>query len=770
MNTGWYTLRALRLRSAAGADGTRDRDAVKGEAEPVGAAGVLSGSVNSMRRRIGIGIAVAIAYLIAARFGFRLAFVAEQVTTVWAPSGIGLAALVLWGPALWPAIWVGAFAANAGSTAPLWSAAAVATGNTLEAVAGAWMLRRLHVDPKLRRLRDVVAFIVAGAALSTIVSATLGVSTLCAAGVQRWDRFDLLWREWWLGDAVGALIVAPVILTAARHTRSSPLKRIETWALVGAAILATHVVFGQVFGVTGAHHPLEYVIFPFIVTAALRGGPPGTSLVILAAAAVAIGNTARGAGPFAETEVHNGLIQLQAFMGILAGTGLLLAAAIAERETGERRRAAAAAVGEILSASRDLATVAPAVLQGICVNLDWQVGALWLVDRAANRLRCVALWGADGLNIVPFETAARERVFTPGFGLPGQVWASGRATWMENVLKDANFRRRDAARQAGVRGAFALPICLGDDVLGVIECFRETIEPPDPDLLQTLSTVGNQVGQFIARTRDLAARQQAERDREELLRREATARSEAEAANRAKDEFLATLSHELRTPLNAIVGWTRMLQDRMLDPAATRRALEVIDRNAQLQAQLVDDILDVSGIVSGKLRLERSPVDLGAIVGAALDAVRPAADAKQVRLDSRMRAASPTIEADHKRLQQVVWNLLSNAVKFCEPQGFVSVDIDDAEPDRVRIRVQDDGAGIEPAFLPYVFERFRQGDGSVSRRYGGLGLGLAIVRHLIELHDGTVSAESPGIGLGSTFTIELPRQAAAAFPATASSP
>ena len=741
-----------------------------GEAEPLGAAGVVRGDANETRRRIGIGIAVAIAYFVAARLGFRLAFVAEQVTTVWAPAGIGLAALLLWGTALWPAIWIGAFAANAGSTAPLWTAAVVATGNTLEAVAGAWMLRRVaRVDPKLRRLRDVVAFIVAGAALSTIVSATIGVTTLCSAAVQPWSHFGQLWREWWLGDAVGGLIVAPVILTLTCRTRTSALKRVETWVLIGAALLATHVVFGQAFGVAGAYHPLEYVIFPFVVIASLRGGPPVTSLLILGTAAVAIANTVHGAGPFAGVEVHTSLIQLQAFMGILAGTGLLLAAAIAERETGERRRAAAAAVGEVLSAARDLPTAGPAILRAICTNLEWPIGVMWLVDDADNRLHCLALWSDNEPSVAPFATAAREIVFRPGVGLPGRVWASGRATWIENVLRDANFARAPAAREAGVRGAFAFPICLGDDVLGVIECFRHTVEPPDPDLLQTLSTVGNQVGQFIARARDLAARQQAERDREQLLRREATARSEAEAANRAKDEFLATLSHELRTPLNAIVGWTRMLQDDMLDAAATRRALEVIDRNAHLQAQLVADILDVSGIISGKLQLERAPVDLGAVVGAALDAVRPAADAKQVRLHSRVATASPSIEADHQRLQQVVWNLLSNAVKFSEPHGTVGVEVEDAGPDRVRIRVEDDGAGIDPAFLPHVFERFRQADGSTSRRHGGLGLGLAIVRHLVELHGGTVSAESPGVGSGATFTIELPRRAAAS-PATVSSP
>ena len=722
------------------------------EVESLRPLGGLSDRIHGPGRLIGVGVAVAIAYVIAALLGFRFAFVAEQVTTVWAPTGIGLAALLLWGRSLWPAIWIGAFAANAGSSAPLWTAAAVATGNTLEAVAGAGLLTHLiGFDPKLRRLRDVVALILAGAGISTGVSATIGVATLCVAGVQPWDRFAQLWRDWWLGDAVGALIVAPMILTAARHVRPSRRGWFEGAALAIASMSATYLVFGF----TVAHHPLEYVIFPFVVAAALRAGPPATSIVILGSSVVTIWHTVRGFGPFASPEVHDSLIQLQAFMGVLAGTGLLLAAAIAERETGERRRAAAAAVSEILSTAAGLETAAQRILKGICQSLEWQIGALWLVDRD-QRLRCIALWSEGGTASGPFEAASWQSAFASGTGLPGRVWASGQATWIENVRHDANFPRSRAAQEAGVHGAFAFPICLGQEVLGVIECFKQTVEPPDPDLLRTLSTVGNQVGQFIARTRDLAARMEAERDREQLLIREATARGEAEAANRAKDQFLATLSHELRTPLNAIVGWSRMLRDGTLDPATTRRALEVIDRNAQLQAQLVADILDVSGIITGKLRLELSEVDLGPSIAATLDAVRPAADAKGVRLTSVIGGTTTTVEGDGKRLQQVVWNLLVNAVKFSEPGGAVSVEVRDGAEGMIQIVVQDAGAGIDAEFLPHVFERFRQADTSTHREHGGLGLGLAIVRHLIELHGGTVRAASAGIGSGSTFTIELP--------------
>lgn len=199
-----------------------------------------------------------------------------------------------------------------------------------------------------------------------------------------------------------------------------------------------------------------------------------------------------------------------------------------------------------------------------------------------------------------------------------------------------------------------------------------------------------------------------------------------------------------------------MLLDGTMDPGSTRRALEVIDRNAHLQAQLVGDILDVSRIITGGLQLDLRPVDLGSVIGAALDAVRPAAEAKKVRLRTHLSASARLTEGDPQRLQQIIWNLLANAVKFTPTGGHIDVELVEAG-DSVSIRVQDNGAGIDPGFLPHVFERFRQADGSVSRQHGGLGLGLAIVRHLVELHGGTVRAESQGPGHGSTFTVELPR-------------
>ncbi|WP_413173499.1 PAS domain S-box protein [Anabaena azotica] len=257
---------------------------------------------------------------------------------------------------------------------------------------------------------------------------------------------------------------------------------------------------------------------------------------------------------------------------------------------------------------------------------------------------------------------------------------------------------------------------------------------------------------------DITERKQAEQEREQLLKREQIARAEAEVANRIKDEFLATLSHELRTPLNAILGWSQLLKSRKFDEITTARALDTIDRNSRALAQLIEDVLDVSRIICGKLRLNLHSVELAPVVSAAIDTVRPAADAKEITIESQFDSEVGVVIADANRLQQIVWNLLSNAVKFTPKRGKVKVGLKRINS-RVQIQVSDTGGGIHSDFLPHVFERFRQADSSTTRSHGGLGLGLAIVRHLVELHGGTVSATSPGLGQGATFIVNLPMKA-----------
>ena len=255
--------------------------------------------------------------------------------------------------------------------------------------------------------------------------------------------------------------------------------------------------------------------------------------------------------------------------------------------------------------------------------------------------------------------------------------------------------------------------------------------------------------------RDITARKQAEEERGLLLESCQVAHAEADAANTIKDEFLATLSHELRTPLTSILGWSKLLTDGNLDVVASKRALETIVRNARAQKQLIDDLLNVSRIITGKLRLDMRPVELEAIIAAVVDGVRPAADARSINLQTALDARSSLVSGDPDRLQQIIWNLLSNAVKFTPKGGRVEIRLERIAS-HMEITVSDTGQGIAPELLLHVFERFRQADSSSTRRHGGLGLGLAIVRQLVEIHGGTVTAESTGEGAGTIFKVILP--------------
>jgi signal transduction histidine kinase len=254
---------------------------------------------------------------------------------------------------------------------------------------------------------------------------------------------------------------------------------------------------------------------------------------------------------------------------------------------------------------------------------------------------------------------------------------------------------------------------------------------------------------------EIEERLRAENQREELLARERLLRGHAEELSRLKDQFLATMSHELRTPLNAIFGWITLLRTGRLDEATQARALETIERNARAQKRLVEDLLDVSRIVTGKLGLELADVEPQRVIQAAIATMQPAAEAKEVRIVSALGEVTGVVRGDPARLQQVVCNLLSNAIKFTASGGRVDVGLA-MSGDQARISVADTGQGIKPEFLPHVFERFRQEDGSIRRRHGGLGLGLAIVSHLVELHSGTVEAQSDGEGCGARFVVCLP--------------
>nr|WP_255672567.1 PAS domain S-box protein [Corallococcus sp. AS-1-6] len=333
------------------------------------------------------------------------------------------------------------------------------------------------------------------------------------------------------------------------------------------------------------------------------------------------------------------------------------------------------------------------------------------------------------------------------YALTGQTEATGLGFgWLDAIHPDdlertqRTFTESNAARR---------PFRLDYRLRGADGAYRWAVDTGSP----RYDAEGHFLG-YIGSVIDISDRKQAEVEREALLARESAARQEAEEANQLKDEFLATISHELRTPLTAILGWVQLLRTGTLPAPRRERALETIERNARSQGQLIEDLLDVSRIVSGKLKLDVAPVDLSAVVQQALESVRPAADARHIGVRATVDTSS-SVMGDSHRLQQVVWNLLSNAVKFTPRGGYVRLVVCRRDS-LVELTVEDTGQGISEAFLPHVFERFRQADSGSTRKTGGLGLGLSIVRHIVEMHGGTVTAASEGEGRGATFTVRLP--------------
>lgn len=306
-----------------------------------------------------------------------------------------------------------------------------------------------------------------------------------------------------------------------------------------------------------------------------------------------------------------------------------------------------------------------------------------------------------------------------------------------------------------------------------LEAQIKTVEGATIWVLHSAIAVKNRHGKLIyyeGAVADITASKEVEIERFWLLKREQKARKEAETVNRIKDEFLATLSHELRTPLNAIMGWMQLLRTGKMGKPQINKALEVIERNAKAQNQLIEDLLDVSRIIRGTMKLELQPVDLVKIVMASIDTVRPAAEAKDIEIVTQFEHHKIEVRGDEEKLQQVFWNLAINAVKFTPPRGTITIR-SFVEENTAIVEVADTGQGIDPDVLPYIFDRFRQAETkSSTRTKGGLGLGLAIVRHLLEMHGGEVSAESEGLGLGATFKVCLPAIAKNSDPQPASSP
>ena len=459
--------------------------------------------------------AFAAAYFAAARVGLLAAVAQPVVSSAWPPSGLALAALLLLGLRLWPGIALGTFLLNWTAGVSAVGAAGIATGNTLEAVAAAWLLTRV-VDfrPSLERVRDVIALVVVGALASTTLSATLGVGSLWASGAVAPDALRRLWFVWWSGDALGDVLVAPLLLTWARVAPAAG-RRLEAAGMLAALLLLTALLL---------RNPLSYVyaVFPLVVWAALRFGSRGTATATAVVAALTIWYTLRGLGPFVTSTPTENLALLQTFLGLTAVTGLVLAAVVTERGAAERaleREVAFVRLLQDVAVAANQAQTAEHALQSsvaeVCRVSGWPVGHVYEVSPDdPDLLRPSRIWHDDAApRHDSFRRATEQTTLRRGLGLPGRVLATGQPMWIVDVTQDANFMRGDAAAEAGLRAGLAFPVTVGAEVAAVLEFFSPDAVVPNAALLDVLAHIGTQLGRVIERER--AA--EVLREREALL-------------------------------------------------------------------------------------------------------------------------------------------------------------------------------------------------------------------------------------------------------------
>src|SRR4051812_2210881 len=410
---------------------------------------------------------------------------------------------------------------------------------------------------------------------------------------------------------------------------------------------------------------------------------------------------------------------------------------ITERIQTDRRRTAQYSIANLLAGSLLLAEAGPLVIERIASIGEWISGSIWLRDREENQLHCAAVWHRDGPGLERFAQVTKEMVLAPNKGLPGRVQATGETVWIEDLASDSHFARKEAASAAQLKGAFLFPLRAEGEVNGVLELFSLRSVRPDADLLSLVEALGSQIGLFLRR-----------REIETELMREKEA---AESANAAKDQFLATLSHELRTPLPPILIWAGgMVNDPSLSPEL-EEGLKMVCRNVELEARLIDDLLDLTRIARGKLRLQLRKCDAHDLLAHAIEIVRDEISSRNLNLVVELNASSHMVMADASRLQQVFWNVLKNASKFTPERGSLTVRTSNPEPEALHIEIIDTGIGIEKQHLEKIFDAFEQG----GTHREGLGLGLAISKAIVAMHDGSIAALSEGPGKGARFVIAL---------------
>jgi PAS domain S-box-containing protein len=559
------------------------------------------------RRRLAAIIGLAAIYFCAGKLGLSLAYIQPSVTACWPPSGIALAALLLWGNRLWPGVFLGAFLVNLTTPGSLATTLAIAGGNTLEALLGAWAIHRFANGARVfEQARNVFKFVLLGPVLSTAVSATFGVTSLTLGGFAQWNHYPAVWLTWWLGDAVGELVVAPLLVIWL--TRPYPEWKLNR-AVEVVGLLLTLVSITSLMFLLSTPIGSEYMIILPLLWAAFRFGQHGVVTSAFIIAGIALSGTLQGVGPFSHADPNDSLLHLQAFMGTVAIAALVLAAVTSEAIRAEQRLQVQEAVSRILAESFDLREAAYKIIQVLCSRAGWDLGAVWQVDRTGNEIACVELWQKPSIAAARFEAVTRELRFAPGTGLPGRVWRSGKPAWTTDMNSDDNFPRAAVAGEAGIHSAFGFPIKLGEITLGAIECFSREIREPDGNFLQMVGDIGGQLGQFV------------ERKRSEDLRLESEKRLRA-VVETAVDGILTIDEHGIINTVNPaaerIFGYhsAEMIgaNVRMLMPERSRTGeREIIGGRREMQGQRKDGTLFPIELTMSEMRLGNQPIFTGTV-------------------------------------------------------------------------------------------------------------------------------------------------------------
>jgi len=643
--------------------------------------------------------AVTVAYVLAGKVGLLFASVHASATAVWPPTGIALAALLVLGSRMWPAVAAGAFLVNVTTEGSVATSLGIALGNTLEAVIGCWLVGRLaHGRAAFERPRRIFAFaaaVVPGAA----VAATVGVASLQLGGFAPSADAAAIWITWALGDITGALIIAPLLILWTADHRSLVLHRqpIEALALLLSVVGGALIVFGGLAPAGLRQYPLAFLSIPPLLWAAGRFGRREAATAVVVLMAIAVTGTTRGFGAFAALPPTHSLLVLQSFVATMALMTLVVAALVRNRE---RESDLLQTIIDRIPVMITMYEAGPRVLR---LNREFERLTGWSTEAAR---------GVDLMASCYPDPAYRAEV--------NRYMDSLREGW-----RDFDLATRDGR---------------------VLQTSWSNIRLPDD----------TRIGIGL----DVTERRRAEVERER-------ARGLAEEANRIKDEFFAMLGHELRNPLGAITTALHVIDTAGPGDERSAQAREIVARQVRHLVRLVDDLLDVTRLTTGKITLGLRPVDLAAVARRVVSALAATTPTLGVRSDAR---AAVWIEADETRIEQILNNLLGNAVKFTPAGGRVTVAVE-ARDGLAVLRVEDTGAGVSAELLPRIFDLFVQGQTALHRPAPGLGIGLTLVKRLVDLHGGRIEAASEGPGRGSVFTVRFPlRQAPRAEGAAAAAP